>query len=117
MNIQRFDTTARMSKTVIHNGTIYLCGQVAADATASITPQTQSMLDKVDALLNKAGASRKRILSATIYLKDMADFAEMNAVWDAWVPEGESPARACVQAQMARPELLIEISVVAATDN
>ncbi|GAB2646366.1 RidA family protein [Vibrio panuliri] len=112
--IERQETNQRMSRIVKHNGTIYLCGQVCADATKGITEQTQTMLDKVDALLEQAGSSREHMLSATVYIKDMQDFAEMNAVWDAWVPAGHAPARACVQASMAREELLVEISVVAA---
>jgi enamine deaminase RidA (YjgF/YER057c/UK114 family) len=112
--IERKETKQRMSRIVIHQGTVYLCGQVAADATKSIEEQTQTMLDKVDALLLSAHSDREHILSATIYIKDMADFAQMNAVWDAWVPQGHAPARACVQAAMARPELLVEISVIAA---
>jgi enamine deaminase RidA (YjgF/YER057c/UK114 family) len=72
------------------------------------------MLDKVDALLEEANSDREHILSATVYIKDMKDFAEMNAVWDAWVPKGHAPARACVEAAMARPELLVEVSVIAA---
>lgn len=112
--IERLETKARMSRIVKHNGTIYLCGQVCADATKGIEEQTQTMLDKVDDLLLKAGSSRKHMLSATIYVKTMDDFAAMNAVWDAWVPEGYAPARACVQAPMARDVLLVEISVVAA---
>ncbi len=114
MTITRLETKQRMSRIVKHNGTIYLCGQVAADATKDITEQTQTMLDKVDALLTQAGSDREHILSATIYVKDMSYFAEMNAVWDAWVPEGHAPARACVAAKMAREALLVEISVVAA---
>jgi len=106
----------RMSKIVIHNNTIYLCGQVAKDSDAGITEQTQTMLDKVDDLLIQAGSDRQHILSATLYIKDMQDFAAMNKVWDDWVIEGYSPARACVQASMARPELLVEISVVAAVN-
>ncbi len=112
--ITRLETKPRMSRIVKHNGTVYLCGQVAADATKDITEQTQTMLDKVDALLMQAGSDREHILSATIYVKDMSYFAEMNAVWDAWVPEGYAPARACVAAKMAREALLVEISVVAA---
>ncbi|MGF1911335.1 RidA family protein [Vibrio kasasachensis] len=112
--IERQETKQRMSRIVKHNGTIYLCGQVAADANKGITEQTQTMLDKVDALLEQAGSSREHMLSATIYIKDMKDFVEMNAVWDAWVPEGHAPARACVEASMAREDLLVEISVVAA---
>ncbi len=114
MTVERYETSKRMSRTVIHNNTIYLCGQVAADADAGITEQTQTMLDKVDELLNKAGSDRKHILSATIYIKGMDLFAQMNEVWDNWVPEGAAPARACVQASMAREELLVEISVIAA---
>ncbi|SON53104.1 RidA family protein [Vibrio tapetis] len=112
--IQRMETKQRMSRIVKHNGTIYLCGQVCADATKDITEQTQTMLDKVETLLDQAGSDKEHMLSATIYIKDMKDFAEMNAVWDAWVPEGHAPARACVEASMARDTLLVEISVVAA---
>ncbi len=113
--IERQQTKQRMSRVVKHNGTIYLCGQVCADANQGITEQTQTMLDKVDQLLLEAGSDRKNILSATIYVKDMAEhFAPMNAVWDAWVPEGYAPARACVEASMAREVLLVEISVIAA---
>lgn len=114
MSIERQQTGQRMSRIVKHNGIIYLCGQVCQDATQDITEQTRTMLDKVDTLLQEAGSSREHILSATIYLNTMADFAAMNAVWDAWVPEGHAPARACVEAAMARPELLVEISVIAA---
>lgn len=114
MSIERIETKQRMSRIVKHNGVIYLCGQVCADATKGITEQTQTMLDKVDALLIQAGSDRQHILSATIYLKDMQYFAEMNEVWDNWVPEGHAPARACVTANMAREALLVEISVVAA---
>nr|WP_217175566.1 RidA family protein [Coraliomargarita akajimensis] len=103
-----------MSRIVIHQGTVYLCGQVCADATKGITEQTETMLEKVDTLLLQAGSDREHMLSATIYVRDMKDFAAMNAVWDAWVPEGHAPARACVEARMARPELLVEISVTAA---
>ncbi|CED56661.1 RidA family protein [Aliivibrio wodanis] len=112
--IERQETKQRMSRIVKHNGTVYLCGQVCADATQGIKEQTQTMLDKVDLLLDQAGSSRKHILSATIYIKDMKDFSEMNDVWDSWVPEGYAPARACVEASMAREALLVEISVIAA---
>lgn len=114
MTIERIETKQRMSRIVKHKGVIYLCGQVCADASKGITEQTQTMLDKVDELLTKSGSDREHILSATIYLKTMQDFAGMNAVWDAWVPEGHAPARACVTADMAREELLVEISIVAA---
>jgi len=114
MSITRLETKARMSRIVKHNGTIYLCGQVCKDATKGITEQTSSMLEKVDELLEQAGSDREHLLSATIYVSDMKYFADMNAVWDAWVPEGHAPARACVEAKMARDVLLVEISVVAA---
>jgi enamine deaminase RidA (YjgF/YER057c/UK114 family) len=113
--IERQQTKQRMSRIVKHNRTIYLCGQVCADATKEITEQTQTMLDKVDQLLLEAGSDREHILSATIFVKNMEKhFAPMNAVWDSWVPEGTAPARACVEASMAREELLVEISVIAA---
>lgn len=112
--IERIDTKQRMSRIVKHNGTVYLCGQVCKDAEQDISEQTQTMLDKVDALLLQAGSDREHILSATIYLKTMDDFKAMNEVWDNWVPAGFAPARACVQASMARDTLLVEISVVAA---
>lgn len=115
--ITRMETQKRMSRIVIHNNVVYLCGQVAADANASITEQTETMLAKVDALLEQAGSSREMILSATVYIRDMKDFAAMNEVWDAWVPEGNAPARACVEARLARPELLVEVSVIAAVDS
>lgn len=112
MNIARHQTNERTSKVVVHNNVAYLCGQVAANT--DITEQTQTMLAKVDDLLESVGSGSSRMLSATIYLKTMDDFAAMNLVWNAWVPEGHAPARACVQAAMARPALLVEISVTAA---
>jgi enamine deaminase RidA (YjgF/YER057c/UK114 family) len=114
MNISRYETSARMSRVVVHNQTAYLCGQVAEDRSAGIEEQTRTMLAKVDTLLASVGSNRQQILSATIYLKDMGLFAEMNSVWDNWVPSGFAPARACVEAALASPELLVEISVVAA---
>ncbi len=112
--IQRQETARRMSKIVTHNDVIYLCGQVGAEGSMTVADQTRTMLDKVDALLAQAGSDREHLLSATIYLRDMKDFAAMNDIWDAWVPEGYAPARACVEARMARETLLVEISVVAA---
>ena len=114
MTIERYQTNARMSRVVVHNQTVYLCGQVAEDRNADITDQTRTMLAKVDQLLESVGSNREKLLSATVYLKDMADFAGMNAVWDDWVPAGHAPARACVEAAMAAPELRVEISVIAA---
>jgi enamine deaminase RidA (YjgF/YER057c/UK114 family) len=110
--IERQDIGTRMSKIVKHNGTVYLCGQVGSGDT--VTEQTQDCLARVDALLKQAGSSREQMLQAIIWLSDMADFAEMNAVWDAWVPEGQAPARACGEAKLARPELKVEVIVTAA---
>ena len=115
--IKRVETGQRMSRIVEHNGTIYLCGQVAKDTTADIKGQTTTMLEKVDELLTKANSDREHILSATIYIKDMSLFKDMNAIWDAWVPKGHAPVRACVQAQMAREDILVEISVIAGVKN
>ncbi|TYL47786.1 RidA family protein [Marinomonas sp. IMCC 4694] len=112
--IERMEVGQRMSRIVKHNETVYLCGQVGADANTDIAEQTKTMLDKVDVLLDQAGSDKSYILSATIYLRDMKDFTAMNAVWDTWIPQGHAPARACVEARLARAELLVEISVVAA---
>ncbi len=115
MSITRIDTTPRMSRIVKHNETIYLCGQVAKDATKGIKEQTLTTLEKVEALLETAGSDKEHLLSVTIYLRDMKDFTAMNEVWDAWVADGHQPARACVEARIARPELLVEMSVIATT--
>lgn len=114
MNIERIESTERMSRIVKHNGTVYLCGQTAGDAAWDITEQTQRCLEKIDALLETAGSSRNQLLSVTIYIRDMKDFQAMNAVWDAWVANGEKPARACVEARMARDVILVEFTVTAA---
>lgn len=114
MRIIRTDSTPRMSRIVEHSNTIYLCGQTAKDADTDIKEQTLTTLEKIEELLEKAGSDKKHILSVTIYVRDMKDFAAMNEVWDAWVEDGFQPARACVEARMARPELLVEMSVIAA---
>jgi enamine deaminase RidA (YjgF/YER057c/UK114 family) len=110
--IERMNTSARMSKIVKHNGTIYLCGQVGSGDT--VAEQTADCLSRIDALLTEAGSDREHILQAIVWLRDMADFADMNAVWDAWVPEGHAPARACGEARLARDVLKVEIIVTAA---
>jgi enamine deaminase RidA (YjgF/YER057c/UK114 family) len=110
--IERIDTGQRMSRIVKHDGVAYLCGQVGDGA--GVAEQTRDCLARVDALLARAGSSREKMLQAIIWLSDMADFAEMNAVWDAWVPDGHAPARACGEAKLARPELKVEIIVTAA---
>jgi enamine deaminase RidA (YjgF/YER057c/UK114 family) len=109
--IQRIETNARMSKIVKHNGVAYLSGQVGAGD--SVTEQTKDCLSRVEALLAQAKSSPERILQAIIWLSDMSDFDEMNAVWDAWVPQGHAPARACGEARLARKELKVEIIVTA----
>jgi enamine deaminase RidA (YjgF/YER057c/UK114 family) len=103
-----------MSRMVVHGETIYLCGQVAKDATADIKGQTATTLEKIEELLASVNSDKGRLLAVTIYLADMALFKQMNEVWDAWVTPGAPPARACVQARLARPELLVEMSVIAA---
>jgi enamine deaminase RidA (YjgF/YER057c/UK114 family) len=113
MTIKRIKTGPRMSQAVIHNKTVYLAGQVAAGATVAI--QTREILAAIDALLAEAGTDKSRLLSATIWLTDMATFAEMNSVWQSWVVQGEAPARATVMsAHLASAEFKIEIAVVAA---
>jgi len=114
MSIDRLDSGSRMSRAVIHNNTAYFCGQVPADESQDIREQTASTLAKIDALLAEVGSDRSRLLSATVYVRDMKDFAAMNEVWDAWITPGAAPARACVEARMARPSLLVEISAIAA---
>ena len=114
MSIERIGSTQRMSKIVKHNGTVYLCGQTAGEAQWDIAEQTRRCLEKVEGLLAEAGTDKSKILSTTIYVRDMKDFAAMNEVWDAWVADIPKPARACVEARMARPEILVELSVIAA---
>lgn len=111
--IQRKETTARMSKIVIHNNTVYLCGQVGG-TDGDVAQQTRVCLQRVDELLIKSGSSREHILQAVIWIADMADFQSMNEVWDAWIPNGCAPARACGEAKLARPELKVEIIITAA---
>ena len=112
--IERFDVGPRMSEMALHNGTVYLAGQVADDATLDIQGQTCQVLAMVDALLARAGSDKSKILMAQIFLVDLADFDGMNAVWDAWVAVGHTPPRATVQAQLAKPGWKIEMVVTAA---
>ncbi|MEM7686658.1 MAG: RidA family protein [Pseudomonadota bacterium] len=112
-DIIRHDTNQRMSQIVMHGDTIYLAGQVGT-AGESVAAQTTEILSKIDGLLEKAGSDKTRVLQAIIWLKSMDDFAEMNAVWDAWVPEGHAPARACGSADLATPNFTVEITVIAA---
>ncbi|MFL6819031.1 MAG: RidA family protein [Bradyrhizobium sp.] len=115
MNIQRFDTGPRMSQVVVHGDTIYLAGVVANKAAGeSVTKQTQEVLSIIDGHLAKAGSDKSKLLTATIYLTDMAGYAEMNTVWDGWVSSGNTPARATVEARLAAPRYNVEIMVTAA---
>ncbi len=116
MTIKRLHTGPRMSQAVIHNKTVYLAGQVAAGAPGgSVAAQTQEILAKIDALLAEANTDKSRLLSATIWLTDIANFAEMNRVWDGWVAAGSAPARASVMsARLAAPEFKVEIAAIAA---
>ena len=111
--IRRYGIGKRLSEMVTYHGFLYLAGQVAKDPKGDIKAQTREVLEQIDELLEQGGGNKKGILSATIYIKDMADFAAMNEVWEAWVPEGHTPARATVQAFMAKPEYLVEIQVTA----
>lgn len=111
--IERMNVGARMSKIVKHNGVVYLCGQVGG-REGSVTDQTEECLRRVDQLLEEAGSGTDKILQAIIWLSDMADFDAMNAVWDAWVPAGHAPARACGEAKLAHPDLKVEIIITAA---
>jgi len=112
--VQRFEVGARMSEMAVHNGIVWLAGQVAADGSQEIAGQARQVLAAVDALLARAGTDKTRIVMCQIYLADIADFAAMNAVWDAWVAKGHAPPRATVQASLARPEWKIEVVVTAA---
>jgi len=113
MTITRFDQGARMSQAVVHGDTIYLAGQVAAPG-ASVAEQTGAVLAQIDGLLERTGSDRDHLLSATIWLADMADFAEMNAVWDSWIAGGQAPARATGEAKLATPDYKVEIIITAA---
>jgi enamine deaminase RidA (YjgF/YER057c/UK114 family) len=112
--VQRFDVGARMSEMTVHNGVAYLAGQVAADGSQDITGQTRQVLEAIDALLARAGTDKSKVLRAQIFIADLADFPAMNAVWDTWVVPGNTPARATVEAKLAKPEWKVEIVVTAA---
>jgi len=113
-DITRIDSGARMSQAVVHNGVAYLAGQVGAEG-GSVTEQTQAVLEKVDAVLAKAGTDKTKLLTAQIWVANIeTDFADMNAVWDAWVAEGCAPARWTGEAKLATPGFRVEIIVTAA---
>ena len=115
MKIERHETGPRMSKAVIHGDTVYLAGIVAnSPKDKSIAEQTSSILSQIDGFLAMVGTNKTKLLSANIWITDMANFAEMNMVWDAWVSPGNTPARATVEAKLASPDYKVEIMVVAA---
>lgn len=112
--IRRAGTTPRYSDSTTHNGVVY-CVEVPPDETAPVAEQARAMLASLETLLEQAGSGRECLLMATLYLVDMADYDAINAVWDAWVPAGTAPSRACVQvARLARAGWRVEIAVQAA---
>jgi enamine deaminase RidA (YjgF/YER057c/UK114 family) len=114
MAIQRYNVGKRLSEMVIHNGTVYLAGEVPDDTSKDITAQTEEVLAKIDKLLAQVGSDKSKILSAQIFLPDMKDFAGMNAAWEKWVVAGKTPARATIEAKLANPAYKVEIMCVAA---
>lgn len=112
--IERIQTGPRMSQAVIHGDTVYLAGQVADDTSQDVVGQTRQILAKIDQLLASARTDKTRMLSVNIWLADIGTFAEMNSVWDTWVPQGQTPARATVEAKLATPAYKVEIAVIAA---
>jgi enamine deaminase RidA (YjgF/YER057c/UK114 family) len=114
MTIQRHNVGKRLSEIVVHNGVAYLAGEVPDDTTKDITAQTSQVLAKIDRLLAQVGSDKTKILSAQIFLADMADFAGMNAAWEKWVAAGETPARATIEARLANAAYKVEIMCIAA---
>jgi enamine deaminase RidA (YjgF/YER057c/UK114 family) len=112
MSIARYEVGSRLSQAVKHGDTIYIAGQVADGP--SVKAQTEAILKKIDAALKHFGSDKTKLLSATVYIADMATFADMNAAWDAWVPAGHAPARATVETTLAAPKYLVEIAGIAA---
>lgn len=112
--IRRIDSNGRRSRVVVHNGTLHFAGQVGDDLDGDVSQQTREALARVDKLLAEGGSDRSRVLSATIWLKDMADYAKMNEVWDGWVDPEHAPARCCGVVEMADPRIRVEIILTAA---
>jgi enamine deaminase RidA (YjgF/YER057c/UK114 family) len=112
--IQRFDVGTRLSEMAIHNGVVYLAGQIPEDPQLGIEGQTQQVLDAIDKLLARAGSDKSKLLMVQIFLVDLQDFEGMNKVWDAWVVPGHTPPRATVQANLASPKWRLEVVATAA---
>jgi enamine deaminase RidA (YjgF/YER057c/UK114 family) len=114
MAIKRIDPGPRLSQAVVHGDTVYVAGQVAADTGADCAGQTRQILNQIDALLAQGGSDKTRILWANVWLADMGDYAAMNGEWESWIPKGQTPARATVEAKLAMPQFKVEIACVAA---
>ncbi len=115
MSIKRIKVGSRMSQAVVHGSVVYTAGQVALNARGEgAAAQTRDILDAIDGLLAEAGTDKSNLLTANIWLSDMADFKAMNEVWDAWVVEGNTPTRACVESKLAAPQFNVEIAITAA---
>ena len=115
MIIQRMHAGDRMSQIVVHGNTVYIAGQVASGAPGgTVAEQTRDILERIDGYLAEAGTDKSKLLSANLWITDMANFAEMNAVWDSWVASGEAPCRACVESKLASNKYDVEIMVIAA---
>ena len=115
-SVQRIDAGARYSEASVWNGVVYLAGQVASGdaASMSVEAQTKAVLTQIDELLAKAGTDKTNILRAQIFLTNLSDIAGMNSEWDKWVPQGNPPSRATVEAKLANPAWKIEVVVTAA---
>jgi enamine deaminase RidA (YjgF/YER057c/UK114 family) len=116
MTIKRLHVGPRLSQIAVHGNTVYSGGIVADDPGADAAGQTRQILSRIDQYLAEAGTDKAKIVNATIWLADIKDFAAMNSVWDAWVPKGNTPPRACVEAKLAAPQYKVEIRVIAALD-
>jgi enamine deaminase RidA (YjgF/YER057c/UK114 family) len=114
MTIKRHGVGPRLSQAVVHGNTAYLAGMVASDPSADTKGQTEQILRKIDETLAAVGSHKSKLLAATVYLANMATYADMNAAWDAWVDPGNTPARATIEARLASPKYLVEIMVTAA---
>jgi enamine deaminase RidA (YjgF/YER057c/UK114 family) len=114
MQIKRYDSGQRMSQAVVYGGFVFLAGQVADDTGQDVKGQAAQILAKIDRLLEKAGSDKTKVLSASIWLASHASYNDVNEVWDAWVPAGHAPARACVESKLAFPQYTVEIGVIAA---
>ena len=114
MQIDRYEKNPRAARAVVHNGTVYLAGMVADEAHLTVGEQTQQILEQMERRLESVGSGKTALLSVTIYLADMRRFDELNAIWDPWLDRDNPPARACVEARMARPGFEVEMTAIAA---